>query len=475
MSVNRPHVLIITMDELRKDAFGCYGSDFVATPNIDRIAQQGIVYDRAYAASPICLPSRAAIATGLYPHNNGTYSNVRDCPLNPELPNIYKYFRDAGYTTAHIGKCHYSSIPIEQIRPDQTLPYDKFRNFYLGLGIDHLDLQDDKNVSVWFKDDFSKELDEAGYLDAYRAAIWDRSNMSVFDFPGPDDMHPDAWVGRKARSFMESRDPAKPLFMWVSFSGPHWPFDPPSKYLDRVRPDTLGPGRYQPGEFDDPRRIHYSSYHGPCGIDACLFAPDNACKNFTDDYLRSVRHHYYANVALIDDEIGAILDLANEQFGENILIIVTCDHGEMLGNHRLWGKNNCGYEDVLNIPFIVKMPGTPAPGRSDEFVSHVDVLPTCLAAADIDQPRSDGRNLAEPVAEQGRKFAFSESENFIAITDGRYKYIHFRRDGVVMPELFDLRADPDEFVNLAHEPDYAEIRTRLQSVIIELFMDALIP
>ena len=119
-------------------------------------------------------------------------------------------------------------------KPDRTLPYDAMSAYYLSLGIDDLDLQDDKQVSVWFYDDYARELDAAGYLAAYRAAIWDRSSAKVFDFPAPAEWHPDAWVGRKAVERIASAPAETPLFTWVSFSGPHFPFDAPAEYLARV-------------------------------------------------------------------------------------------------------------------------------------------------------------------------------------------------------------------------------------------------
>lgn len=142
------NIVLITCDELRADALSCYGNRVISTPNLDALAARGVRFERAYTNSPWCLPSRCSLATGLYPHRNGAYSNFRDIPLDPEIPNIYLLLRDEGYHRAHIGKCHYAPAPYSQTRPDQTLPYDAFRDYYLSLGIDTLALQDDKQVSV---------------------------------------------------------------------------------------------------------------------------------------------------------------------------------------------------------------------------------------------------------------------------------------------------------------------------------------
>ena len=268
-----PRVILITADELHCETLGPYGCQAIETPGIDRLAEHGVVFEHAYAPSPWCLPTRCSILLGQYPHNSGAYRYFRDRRPSPDRPNLFGAFRAGGYATAMIGKCHFAPVPYGETRPDVTLPYETFRDYYLSLGIDHLDLQDDKQVSVWFRDDYASELEEAGYLEAYRAAVWDQSLAKVFPFPGPAAWHPDAWVGRKAVEFLESHDPADPLFLWLSFSGPHYPFDPPSECLDRVDMTRVPPRTRQPGDLDDPARIHHSSYHGGGGIDGAGLAP----------------------------------------------------------------------------------------------------------------------------------------------------------------------------------------------------------
>lgn len=294
----RQAIILITADELRADALGCYGGRAVPTPHLDRLASTATRFDRAYTVSPWCLPSRCAMVTGQFPHRNGSYGNFRENPLNPDLPNLYTALRDAGYATTHIGKCHYAPVPYGQPKPDRTLPYDKFAAYYRTLGIEHLALQDDKQVSVWFSDDYSQDLARAGHLEAYRAAVWDRSNGRVFAFPGPPEWHPDNWVGRKATEYIEVCAGDRLPFLWVSFSGPHFPFDAPDAYMGRVDAAHVGAGVFRAGELDNPGRIHHRSYHGPGGIEGGR--PDGT-KGYPDAYWTELRTRYFANVALIDD------------------------------------------------------------------------------------------------------------------------------------------------------------------------------
>lgn len=469
----RPHIVLITADQLRKDALGCYGGEAVATPNLDRLASQGTRYDRAYTASPWCMPSRTSILTGQLPHNHGAYSNFRHDRLQPGTPNLYSHLHDAGYTTAHVGKCHYAAVPYKETRPDATLPYQAFRDYYVSLGIDHLDLQDDKQVSVWFEDDYARELDAAGHLAAYRDAVWNKNHRKVFPFPGPPEWHPDAWVGRKATAVIDAHPDDQPLFLWASLSGPHFPFDAPDAFLDRVDQDKVGQGAWIEGEFDDPARIHHTSYHGPAGIEGAGPTGGQGTSAYDDAYWAHLRTRYFANVALIDDQVGAILDAIERRFGNDVLVIFTADHGEMLGNHRLWGKHNCAYEDVLNVPLLVREPGSRGGEMLDPIVMLTDLAPTCLAAANAAPlPAADGAPLAHARDDDRYTHAIAEGGNFLTVFDGTMKYVTVRKGDRRHVEMFDLAIDPCEFTDVAADPAYATHRAALQQVALNLLMDA---
>lgn len=469
MTVRTP-ILLITTDQLRRDALGCFGGQAVATPHLDALAASGQVFDRAYTASPWCLPSRSAIITGRYPRNNRAYSNFRDCRLDPSTPTLYSTLRDAGYRTHHIGKCHYAPVPYSTTRPDQTQPYEEFADYYRSLGIDELDLQDDKQVSVWFRDDYAADLDAAGHLEAYRDAVWDRSAAKVFTFPGPAEWHPDAWVGRRAVERIGEADPEGDHFFWVSISGPHFPFDPPAEYLDRVDLDELGEPDGWGEELDDPSRMHHWSRHGapePGWIES------GRNDRFDADYWRRLRHHYLANVALIDDQIGAILAAARERFGSDVAVFFTPDHGEMLGNHGMWGKGHCFYDDVLRVPLITDLPGLPT-GRTDDLVSLVDLMPTMLGLAGAEPAATDGHDLRSP--DRAHDHVFSEGEGFSTVTDGRHKLVTVHAYGHRFSELYDLDTDPGELTPIPDDdPDHLAARARLSRVAVDALLESALP
>lgn len=465
--MERPAIIMITCDELNRSVLGCYGGTAITTPHIDSLALQGTNYENCYTVSPWCLPARCSILTGLYPHNSGAYSNFRKCALNNGISNLFFSLQNGGYHTSVFGKCHFAPVPYSETRPDRTLPYDEFKAYYESLGIDHLVLEDDKQVSVWFYDDYSKELDQAGYLKAYRDAVWNPEYQKVFPFPGPASWHPDAWVGRKTVDYIKEYDRDSPLFAWVSFSGPHYTFDAPQEYLEQVDASKLPPMVKLDGELDGFDRIHHDSYFGGqnANIDGCGQAVGRACRNYTDEYWENLRISYCANVKLIDDQVGEILSAVREKYGDNAMILFTADHGEMLGNHGLWGKHNCAYEEVWRIPMLVKYPNKSEPAIDDRLVNTTDFLPTCLKEADIQAPECDGKPLQD--SQWKRDYTFAEGEGYLAVTDGTYKYIHVQKGREHGRELLDLKADPHEFVNHIEKTEYQAVLSRLREQALE--------
>jgi arylsulfatase A-like enzyme len=283
-------------------------------------------------------------------------------------------------------------------------------------------------------------------------------------------------VGRKAVEFIQGAGQEKPTFLWVSFSGPHFPFDAPAAFYDRVDMDRLGLGEFREGEFDDLDKIHAASYHGGGRIEGAGSAPDRATKHYDDGYWSDLRRNYFANVAQIDEQVGAILQAAQAQFGDNVLVIFTADHGEMLGNHRLWGKHNCAYEDVLNVPLLMRVPHRQTHRRTGAKVMLTDIMPTCLQTAGIvDGPQTDGTDLRVLVEQGGHPYVYAEGEGFAVIGDGQLKYIQVDQALGRFTELHDLAADPFEFENWIDRPSHLAGQTALQTALLDFFMDALLP
>lgn len=476
-SDGRPDIVLIQADELNKKALGCYGNDAIDTPNIDSIAEKGLKCNNTYTTSPWCLPARASLATGLYPRNNGVFTNYAgwDGRMDPDLPNIYNQLKGKGYTTSHIGKVHYAPMPFDKRDSEKMSSYDEYRNYYNELGIDDLVIQDDKNVSMWCYDDYSIELEEAGYLDAYREKYWDDENNHVFLFPGPSEWHPDNWVGQRAIDSIENQESDVPSFTWISFSGPHWPFDPPEKYLENVDRDRMESRTKAADEYDEPEKIHYSSYHGCTPVRRVdANSVTDATKEYSEEYWTELREYYLANVSLIDDMVGEILQAIKENMGDNVLVIFTSDHGEMMGNHSLWGKHNCGYEDVLNIPLAIDGPTT-NPDHLDSLTELTDITATCLAAAGVDISDKDGVDLIDDSKSIDRDHVIAEGGGFTAFMDGRYKYIQLQQDGELFKEFYDLESEPSELNNIIDSPEHLSRLAEIRETLLSTYMENAIP
>ena len=285
----------------------------------------------------------------------------------------------------------------------------------------------------------------------------------------PEEYHPTAWTGRTAVEFLENYDREEPFFLKVSFARPHSPYDPPKRFLDMYEGVKIPPARKAEWskKYAEPRG-GINAYNGD-------FGPEQVEKS---------RRHYYANITFIDEQIGKIIEaLKKRGFSDNTLIIFTADHGDMLGDHNHWRKTYA-YEGSARIPMIVAWPKDYAAGiernsESDRLVELRDILPTLLDAAgtldEYDPARFDGRSILELVRGDDSKWrtvldlehsrCYWPENQWNALTDDRYKYIFFSHDG--NEQLFDLKEDPDETVNLADDPAHAELLAKWRARMVE--------
>lgn len=471
---SRPDVLLITLDECRADALGCYGGTVVQTPHVDGLAAAGTRFAEAFTASPLCLPSRCSILSGQVPHHHGSYSNFRDRRPDPALPNLYNLLRGSGYRTAHIGKCHYTAAPYSEARAEATLDREPVDAYLRSLGLDHLELCNGKWNSIWFWNDYSRELESAGHLAAYRALAWRmREHHMAFAFPGPEEWHPDAWVGRKSVAWLEQTACIDaPRFLWCSFSGPHYPHDPPAAWLERVDRSRLPLLRLAPGEFDDQAgKIQRQAWDGSGRIGELAEGAsviDGGTRAYTRaDWIR-IQAHYHANVAFIDHWIGKVLKAAHASRRE-VLVVVTADHGDCMGAHGLWGKNRCAYDEVLRVPLVVAGPGFAVGMTSSTRVGLIDLLPTlCHSAASASPPGRDGRALQDSLVDGGHTMMTASCEDLLIAHDRRWKLVIDRRLGI--EELYDREQDPGEYVNVINHPATQEARCRLMKTLLAELM-----
>ena len=469
----KPSILFITTDEQHLDTL--YRKDMpYELPALRSLMSCSDVYENAYTASPVCLPARCTWMTGLMPHRNGCVSNNFGASLPLQLPNLFTEIKKEGYTSSMHGKCHFVPCPYPAIRPYLTQEYEHFRLYYQMLGMDHLDLQDDKNITMWYYDDCSIEMEKQGILAPYRDVfVTNKRDGELPDYPLPADTHPDSWTGRKALEYLDTCSADQPHFMWVSFSGPHYPMDVPSEYEERVDMDRDIPREYRDGEWDDETKHNRMGYLGigPAteGADA---APNKASMNYDEAYWRKWRRKYYANLVQIDDYIGEIIDKAKSIWGDDLYIVFTADHGDMMGNHSLWGKNSCLYNDVLRVPLLIHHPGQTEEKHIDERVLSTEVFPTLLDMAGAAIPENvDGKKIDDVVAEGGRDIIFSSTEGRVSVIKGMWKLsvngvgFELTDDTKIYHEMYDLEKDPFEYTNLYYDETYAEKRAELEALL----------
>ncbi len=439
------NLLFITTDQQRWDSLPCYGLDFMQTPNLDHLAAEGMVFDSCIVPSPVCVPCRAAMLSGQYPASTGVLGNGHWLP--PDVPTWPSLISQTGRNTAAIGKMHFN--PWDSLEGfDQRITAEDKRHTYLP---DH---------HVQFLAAHGMERQHPTTLPGYY------ENLGASVSPRERRFHVDGFVGDRAAEWISEKG-SEPFAAWVSFPGPHDPYDPPEDmaemYADAPIPHPIG----SPEELVNKPAAQRSRGAGSLGNS--MFRLDLSLAT-TENYLKW-RKHYYANISLIDEGIGKML-AALESTGtlDDTLIIFTSDHGDALGDHGMPFKGFF-YDCMSRVPLIVKGPGISA-ARSSSLVSTLDLVPlfynSCEAAAPATLQGEDIRPLfADPTATI-REHAFCEIEGRMMVRSATHKYAHYS-DG--SSELYDLTTDPDEITNLADNPDYARIESDLKTKLVEHSLD----
>ena len=451
-STPRPNILFIMADQYRHDYLGSAGASFVRTPNLDRIAQGGTRFTQCTTNSPVCAPARIALAAGQQPHRLGSLDNLSFLPRSATT--YYQRLRDRGYRVGCVGK-------LDLAKPDQYNGRCGDRPCVYGWGFTHPEECEGKmhaGVSPTPIGPYTHHLAERGLLQKFhedykarKVGGWahDRSADSVL----PTDAFEDAYIGRRAAEWIETIPDDFPWHYFVSFVGPHNPFDPPTEYADRYRNAEMPPPVTDDGEGKPEWIRKKMASYAEDEIDVPV-----------------ARRQYCAAIELIDDHIGMMLDaLEKRGMMDNTIVIFSSDHGEMLGDHGLYTKS-VAYEAALRVPLIVAGPGIGRGRTSDALVELIDVNPTiCDLAGLPEQENIDARSLAPVLGGTcgtHRTETVSALRNMRCIRTMQYKLIQNVND---TDELYDLQSDPDELRNIAQQdPEIVkELAARLQERMIE--------
>jgi choline-sulfatase len=433
MTTQRPNFLFIMADQLSALALPSYGHPIVKAPHIDALARDGVLFENAYCNFPFCAPSRIAMLSGQLPSRIGAFDNAAE--MSSSIPTILHYLRAQGYHTSLSGKMHF-------IGPDQLHGYEE----RLTTDIYPADFATTPDWSV-------KGMPVSGisFRGVVEAGLCNRNLQIDFD----EDVHHEGV--RKLYALARTR-PQRPFMLTVSYTHPHNPFNTTPAYWDRydhAAIDMPAVPAIAPGDRDPHSTRHYY-----------LTRMDEY--DVTDERIRMARHAYYGMVSYFDDKVGELLRVLDDTgLADNTIVVLTADHGEMLGERGMWFKM-CLFERAMRVPLIFRLPSAVRkPGRVASHVSHLDLLPTLLdLAAGKSTPTVepiDGHSLVPLLQQDGDVpthdvFAEYTAEGAIApcfmVRSGRHKYIWSEPDG---GQLFDLARDPHEIDDLADRASSAEL------------------
>ncbi len=435
----QPNILFIQVDQLAAQFLRCYGDPICHAPNLDRLAQQGTVFETAYCNFPLCSPSRASMAAGKLCSEIGAYDNAAELPAS--IPTYAHYLRAAGYQTALSGKMHF-------IGPDQHHGFEK------RLTPD-LYPADFSWVPNW-GDEGERDTNDPRSVTV--AGVCERSMQIDFD-----DLVTYQAV-QHLYDIARSKD-ERPFFLQVSYTHPHEPYLCQKEYWDLYE-DADIPMPSVPALSQNRHDAHSARLLADFGM---------LDVRFDEEAIRTARRAYYGSISYLDDLIGQLLE-ALERIGklENTVIIFTSDHGEMLGERGMWFKKHF-FEQSLKVPLIITGAGFVA-GRAETPVSLVDLLPTFMGIAEGSGWTSpveqlDGEDLSTFFTSPGKdRLIFAEylaeatTAPIFMVRQGRFKFIYSADDP---PLLFDVENDPDELNNLAGSPEHSDTEEQLRSIVLE--------
>jgi len=435
MTQKRPNIVLIMADQLAPHFTGAYGHPVVKTPHMDALAKRGSRFDAAYCNSPLCAPSRFSFMAGQLITRIAAYDNAAEFPAT--IPTFAHYLRQAGYRTCLSGKMHF-------VGPDQLHGFEE-RITTDVYPSDHAWTPDwempDERIDKWYHN--MNSVKEAG------------EGATTFQIEYDEEV---AFFARR-KIFEYAMEKIEPFCMVASFIHPHDPYVARPEWWGLYDDDAIDmPGDATGGVIPE---IDPHSKRVMHGIEADTVA-------VTDEEIRNARRAYYANTSYFDSKVGELIRTLEEaQMLDNTIVIVTADHGDMLGERGLWYKMNF-FEHSARVPLVMAGPGV-VTGEAENACSLVDLLPTFLEIAggslDMLGEPIDGRSLMplargekDPIDEAiGEYCAEMAAYPIIMIRRGQLKYVHCDIDP---PQLYDLSADPLETRNLAQDPDYREVSVK---------------
>ncbi len=476
-------------------------NDICDLPNIKQLMAEGTYFSNAITSNPVCCPTRATIATGLTTRNHGVLENGYD--LDPNLPTFMRSLQEAGYRTGAFGKVHFS--------PHYKTLYPDYKQY--GFDVTHItedvrggewmdwvienhpDYLDDVLATVWphhmpaFQSYGEKGEDYGARIKKIRDEYdwttekYPENSIHAYSQKFPKEVCQTEWITRHALDFIETVDDETPIFAHVSYVQPHSPFNCPEEYLERVDASKIPQPIYAEWQ-DDPNTPEY-------------FQAKTPIKHENEMHQRLV---YFADLIHLDEKLGEVISaLKAKGRYDSCNVIFISDHGELLGDHGFYGKEERHYDACIRVPIIVRVPGIAGGKVCEQFIQHEDICPTILEMSGCSLPpipsmlgpylKIDPARLSESYGKslislcKGdekdiRPFAYVESYNPIwsieyidwarSVRTAEYRYTYYPNESG--EQLFNIKEDPNEQHNLAGDAKYAELKYKLKGILLEMII-----
>ena len=457
----RPNIIFIITDQQRYDTIAALGFPYVDTPNLDRLVHEGTTFTHSFITSASCAPARASLFKGYYPHTTGIHKNA-DIWRHSWVEDLAA----SGYHCVNIGKMH-------------TFPYETPCGFHERFVVEN---KDRYLEGRYFFDRWDMALQAQGLIkqqrELYRLRGDYNERLGAFEWELPEKTHPDVFVGDLVTWWIQNKPKMEPLFLQIGFPGPHPPYDPIPRYAEPYLKKELPLPQVTEEQLARLPKVQQMHREHDAEVDHDSIAYSTAP---TREQLHRQRAYYLANMTMIDEKIGEILQaLEDGGYLENAVVIFTSDHGDDLSDHGLSQKWSM-YDIITRTPLIVWAPGRFEGGRQvDALVQQFDIAPVIMGLAGLPTPASWETESLTPFLQgedaPGREFVFAEQAGADALTGILYgtgmmtmvrnrdwKLVHYldNEDG----ELYDLNADPDEHDNLWFSPAHRDKREELLGVL----------
>jgi arylsulfatase A-like enzyme len=471
----QPNILILMTDQQRFDSLSCYGCTAINTPNLDRLAKEGMLFENCYSPCPICTPTRASMLTGKAVPGHGVYK------LHDILPDaqilVPKRLQSIGYQTSLVGKLHVCGLWHEA---EKRHPNDGFEHYHWCI---------DPGLNFDSKYNAFARWVEKKDLKFFERLKKEGKNLHHF----PAELHFSRWAAETTIHLIKNRDKKRPFFLLMSLFDPHDPyFDHPVEAARLVKEENIPEPQPISSDKNMPRSVQRE-------LEKSQFIKKNS-QTFKGS-IHNLRKGYYASIAFLDREIGKVLDFLDEEgLTENTLVIFVSDHGDMLFDKGLFTKGAFFYDPSIRVPFLIRLPRKiPAGRRVKEPVQQFDIAATVLSLAGYGK---DKLNELMPesmdlfaLIQQGKRYEnyrgyaicayrnsgygpghkyFDPPIYATMFRDERFKlnvYHNSSDDGSLEGELYDMKNDPHEKNNLWNNAEYAKVKAGLLQRLLDWMVE----